>query len=353
MTSHERVKTAIARQQPDHVPVFDQPWPETVARWQSEGMPSGMTVGEFFDFDIVQLSADLSPQLPHELLEETDDFIIERTSYGTVWKRLKKTPSVLQTLDHPVKAREDWNRLRDRFLPHRNRVDWSETRRLYLDARSRGKYVAYVGFAGNSQIEGLLGMERSLCLMIEDPEWYRDMVAVLSDLFRDTVLMMYNEGIRFDAVWYPNDMGYRNGTTFSPDTYVELMGATDAARNAVFHEQGMQTILHSDGRIHSLIPAIIEAGFDCLQPLEVKAGMDLTELKREFGGRIALFGGIDARLMSESNPDIIANEIRLKFDAAMPGGGYLYHSDHSVPSTVSLTQFQHVMDCVKHFGAYS
>lgn len=352
MTSQERVKTAIARQQPDRVPIFDQPWPETLARWQSEGMPDGVPVGEFFDFDIVQLAADLSPQFPHEVLEETDDFIIERTSYGTVWKRLKSTPSVLQTLEHPIQTRDDWNRMRDRFLPHRGRVDWRETRRLYLDARARGKYVAYVGFAGNSQIEGLMGMDRSLCLMIEDPEWYRDMVEVLSNLFRDTVLMMCEEGIRLDAVWYPNDMGYRNGTTFSPGTYIELMGKTDAARNAVFHELSMQTILHSDGRIHSLIPAIIDAGFDCLQPLEVKAGMELKELKRDFGGRIALFGGIDARLMSEPNPDAIATEIRAKFAAAMPGGGYLYHSDHSVPSNVSLAQFQHVLDCVRTYGAY-
>ncbi len=59
MTSQERVRAAIARQQPDRVPAFDQPWPETIERWRNEGLPPDQTVGEYFDFDIVQLESSM------------------------------------------------------------------------------------------------------------------------------------------------------------------------------------------------------------------------------------------------------------------------------------------------------
>ena len=352
MTSQERVRAAIARELPDRVPVFDQPWPETIERWHCEGLPRDQEVGRYFDFDIVQMSADLSPRLPYELLDETDDYLIERTTYGTIWKRLRKFPSILQTLEHPINNKSDWLRIRDRLQADPDRVNWPVARQIYESARAQGKYLAFVGFAGNSQIEGLLGFELSLCTMLEDPEWYKDMVEVLSNLFRDTVLLMHDEGLRFDAVWYPNDMGYRNGPTFSPSLYASLQAPSDKRRNAVFHEAGMQTILHTDGDIRSLIPAIIEAGFDCLQPLEVKAGMDVRELKREYGDRLALFGGIDARLMSDPDFSRIEEEIRGKFSIAKTGGGYLYHSDHSVPVNVSFEQFCHVIQCARKYGQY-
>ena len=316
-------------------------------------MPEDMDVGEYFDFDIVQMTADLSPRFETVILEETDQYVIERSAFGIVWKYLKHSPSTPQFLEHPVKSAKDWSAIRERLQPNRGRVDWTEARRVYSHAREQGKYVAFVGFAGNSMLEGLLGMSASLCQMVENPAWYKEMVDALSRLLKDMVILMHEEGLRFDAVWLPNDMGYRNGPTFSPDTYAALLAPSDAQRNAVFHELGMQTILHSDGDVRSLIPAIIEAGFDCLQPLEVKAGMDVRALKREFGDRLALFGGIDARLMSEADPTRIEEEIRAKLSVAKQGGGYLYHSDHSVPVDVSLDQFRHVIQCAREHGRYA
>jgi uroporphyrinogen decarboxylase len=119
-----------------------------------------------------------------------------------------------------------------------------------------------------------------------------------------------------------------------------------------FHQHDMPVILHSCGRVTALIPHLIEAGLDCLQPLEVKAGMDLVELKREFGRDLAFMGGIDVRAMADPNPQAIEDEIRRKFEAALPGGGYIYHSDHSVPNNVSYQQYTRVMELVREHGAY-
>jgi uroporphyrinogen decarboxylase len=80
--------------------------------------------------------------------------------------------------------------------------------------------------------------------------------------------------------------------------------------------------------------------------------MDLRELKPKYGDRIAFFGGINTMLMEEEDDALIEEEIRVKFAAAKPGGGYLYHSDHSIPKDVSFRKYSFVMDCVRRYGAY-
>ena len=119
-----------------------------------------------------------------------------------------------------------------------------------------------------------------------------------------------------------------------------------------FHRHDMPVILHSCGCVKALIPSLIEAGFDCLQPLEVKAGMDLMELKERYGDRMSFMGGIDVRAMAHPDPKVIEEEIRTKLPAAKKGGGYIYHSDHSIPKNVSFQQYQRVMALVEEYGQY-
>jgi uroporphyrinogen-III decarboxylase len=119
-----------------------------------------------------------------------------------------------------------------------------------------------------------------------------------------------------------------------------------------FHARGLPVILHTDGRLWPLIPLLIEAGFDCLQPLEVKAGMDLVELKHLYGDRLAFMGGIDVRAMADPDPAAIEAEIARKIPVAKRGGGYIYHCDHSVPDNVSWEQYCRVMELVREYGTY-
>jgi len=92
---------------------------------------------------------------------------------------------------------------------------------------------------------------------------------------------------------------------------------------SICHEEGMPVILHSCGNVKELIPDLIRGDLDCLQPLEFKAGMDLIELKENFGDRLAFIGGIDVRKMAGPDPGTIEEEIRRKFEVAKKGGGYI------------------------------
>jgi uroporphyrinogen decarboxylase len=113
----------------------------------------------------------------------------------------------------------------------------------------------------------------------------------------------------------------------------------------------MSVVLHSCGNVKALIPMFIEAGVKCLQPLETKAGMDLFQLKKDYGKHITLMGGIDVRKMALGGKEL-EEEVVEKITFAKKGGGYIYHSDHSIPDNVSFPDYERVISLVKEYGKY-
>ena len=101
-----------------------------------------------------------------------------------------------------------------------------------------------------------------------------------------------------------------------------------------------------------LVPLYVEAGFDVLNPLEVKAGMDIYKLKKDFGDVLALWGGIDVRAIADPDPSVLEREIANKVPMAKQGGGYIFSSDHSIPDNVSLEQYEWMLELGHRYGTY-
>jgi uroporphyrinogen decarboxylase len=80
--------------------------------------------------------------------------------------------------------------------------------------------------------------------------------------------------------------------------------------------------------------------------------MDLVELKKQYGEVLAFMGGIDARKMGHPDPAVIEQEIATKVTVAKQGGGYIFHSDHSIPDNVSFSQYQRVIGLAHTYGTY-
>jgi uroporphyrinogen decarboxylase len=163
---------------------------------------------------------------------------------------------------------------------------------------------------------------------------------------------MMGRGMKFDAGWIFDDLGFRDHSFFPPETYRELLMPAHKLICQPFKSRGIPMILHSCGYTMELMPLIMEVGFDCIQPLEVKAGNDMLKLKRDYGDRIAFMGGIDVRAMASDNPDDIIREISGKIPFMKREGGYIYHSDHSVPDNVSFQQYCRVMELVDEYGRF-
>jgi uroporphyrinogen decarboxylase len=116
------------------------------------------------------------------------------------------------------------------------------------------------------------------------------------------------------------------------------------------HARGVKVELHSCGNVEPLIPDLIEIGVDALNPVEVKAGMDPVELKRRYGDRLTLHGGINAALYGDTAR--LHAQMRAVIPELKRNGGYILSSDHSVPDSVSFEEFKSFVALAKELGRY-
>ncbi len=352
MTSRERVLLALSHREADRVAIHDSPWFTTVRRWHKEGLPKDMSPEEYFGYEFRSFGADLTMQLPREVIEETDEYTITRTSDGSVLKNWKNATSTPERIDYLIKDRKTWEELKPRMVMNDTRVDWEKDLKRNKEIYEQGWFVTFGAAVGYDRTQGLVSSERLLMAMIDDPEWVKDMFSTVAQLTIDAADEMISRGFKFDAAFLFDDMGYRNTSLFSPQMYRELSMPYHKSMCDFFKSKGMPIILHSCGCVKGLIPDLIKAGFTCLQPLEVKAGMDLIELKKKYGDALAFMGGIDVRKMASDNPKDIEEEVRTKVAFAKKGGGYIYHSDHSVPDNVSFENYKRTIELVREYGRY-
>jgi len=376
--SRERVKRVLRFEEPDRVPIDDSPWVSAVDRWHREGLPVDVSPAEYFGYEIVRFGPDQSPLYGARTLREDEEYVIETTPYGGIARNRKDYASVPDVLEFPCKSRQDWDRIKERLVPSKERVDWKGEwprgfafderqqeiqisgrveRRLglpgYQKAREAGKFILYFAHIGFGHIhQCYVGTEELLVAIAADPDWVVDMYETTADLVIGMYDIMIEGGFHFDGAFLACDLGFNHGLLFSPRHFEQQLQPTFARLFSFFHSKGIPVILHSDGRVLDLIPRFIDVGLDCLNPLEVKAGMDLINLKKEYGDKLAFMGGIDARAMADDDPKVIEEEIRTKLQVAKEGGGYIYHSDHSVPHNVSFEQYRRVIDLVLRYGVY-
>lgn len=136
------------------------------------------------------------------------------------------------------------------------------------------------------------------------------------------------------------DFGTQTGLFSSVESYRNLFKPYQKALNDKIHElTNWKTFIHSCGAIYELIPDLIDAGFDILNPVQISAeGMDAKKLKSEFGKEIVFWGGgIDTQhTLPFGTPGEVYNEVRKNIETFADGGGYVFNSVHNVQSNVPL-----------------
>ena len=351
MTSQERVSIVLSGGVPDRVPFQDTYWGTTIQRWHREGLPENVAPREYFECEIARLGGDDSLQLPVEMIEETERYRVYKDSFGATRKDLKTlggwTP---QFLDFSIKGRDDWYRMKKHALYNPSRLS-NSLNESYNSLRAKQKFIAYSIHGCFHATWKKIGMEQLLMWMLDDPDLIQDMFAAHTQLVIDLYDGMKGLGIQFDGGRIGDDMGYRVAPLISPEMYCRQVMPHHRKLCEHFARDGLKTIHHSDGNVQPLIPYYLEAGFAALHPLESKAGLDVRELKPLYGDRLVLIGNIDVRKLAAGREEI-EEEIRSKVTVAKQGGGYIYHSDHSVPSDVSFENYCFAVEMWKKYGNY-
>jgi uroporphyrinogen decarboxylase len=352
MTSRERITLALDHQEADRIALHDSPWGTTITRWHQEGLPEGVGPFDYFHYEMTGTGPDTTHRFPTETVEETEEYTIVRNSNGALTRNWKSKTSTPEMMDFTITSRALWEEHKSRLEVTKDRIDWENGLKAQAAAREKGYWWFYSGAFGYDKTQGIVGSQRLLLSMLEEPAWVADMFMTSADLVIGCAEEMMGGGFQFDGAFLYDDLGYRNGPLFSPKLYRELLQPAHKKACDFFHGKGLKVILHTCGGVRPIVPDLIESGFDCLEPLEVKSGMNLIELKKEFGEVLSFMGGIDVRAMAHPDPSLIEEETRTKITCAKQGGGYIYHSDHSVPDNVSFERYQRVIALVHQYGSY-
>ena len=352
MTSYERFARMFRHEEADRIPIIDSPWEGTLLRWRREGLPAEADWRDYFGVDkTARINVDISPRYPVKILAETETSITRTTEWGVTLRYNKEIDSTPGFLDYTVTTPETWEQCKERMLTGENRINWKYLEENYPRWRAEGQWVeAEFWFGFDVTHSWMMGTENLLIAMYEEP----DMVMDMFDTYLSCCIRLFEEiwdrGYRFDSIFWCDDMGYKGRTFFSNEMYDKMLRPYHQRAVDWAHNHGIYAHLHSCGDVMPRMEQLMEVGIDCLNPLEVKAGMEPLALKRKYGDRLTLHGGINAVLWDDRKA--IVDEINEIVPKLKENGGYIFSSDHSIPNTVSLDNFRAIVAAVKEAGKY-
>ena len=353
MTSRERVLGAIHRKKIDRVPHWESYWGSTIDRWRGQGLAEGEDVSVRFHLDGNNITyINWSFQYESRVVEETDEYTVTVSEDNVRSKTLKNSPSMMELSEYSVATRADWEEMKPRIAFKERRVDIAAAKKNYEATKDTVVQTFIEPCLGFEKYKYCMGTENLLLAIAEDPEWVRDMVEATERLAFDALEYCLGHGLEYDIAYITEDMGFSNGPFFSPAFYREIIFPSHKRWCDYLHSRGMKAMLHSCGDVRELLPQFAEAGFDILNPLEVKAGMDIYRIKKDYGEQFTLWGGIDVKTISFGDLGTLHDEIRDKVNFAKQGGGYVFGSDHSIPDNVPFDTYMKMLEWGLEYGKY-
>ena len=203
----------------------------------------------------------------------------------------------------------------------------------------------------HENVATLLGTETLLVGIYDDPE----LVARTYARVGEWVVSIYERLAPHPAVgalWLGDDLAYTEGMFFSPDFAREHILPWYAQVADIARAHDLPLLFHSDGDIRPIIPDLIQLGVNAIHPIEPK-GMDIAEIKRDFGDRLCLLGNLDlCYTLPRGTPEEVREEVRVRIGQAGHGGGYCVSSANSVTEYVPLANFEAMVAAALEFGRY-
>jgi len=365
MTSRERVLCAIHHTKPDRIPIAESFWEDTLTRWRNEGLPENITPSEYFDFDIIEMGIDASPRFKAYLIDENEEFMTLQDRFGYVAKKHKGISRTLDYLSYPAPDRASWEKVKPMFVvkdDERSRIDtvafpfrlepeptWQVAREKFRALREKGKYILASMYGPHEAVWRLHGFTETLMDLVIDPGLITDIAATYVDFLIQVIGKCLEEGICFDGFFCVEDIASTRGMLFSPGHWRSIYKPPLKKLGDFLHENGIGFWMHSCGNGEAVFEDLIECGVKVINPLEAKSGLDIRVLKDKYGGRLAFYGNIDVIAMAKSE-SAIEQEIRGKLASFRNIGGYIFHSDHSIPPEISFERYSYIMKLARQHG---
>jgi uroporphyrinogen-III decarboxylase len=317
------------------------------AEWRAQGATDAELNLTAFDWDYVNIvgcGGDTGPRgQPAVTIEETAEHVIQRDYLGRTVKLCKATATIPLPLDFPVRSMDDWLRLKPLFeyAPDRISADQVAAAR---QAQGAGSLVV-AGLPGAFDIPRELMGEEVACLAYYDqPELMADILATLGDTaFR--VLEQVSREVVIDQLSVHEDFAGKSGPLVGPDhirahfqPYYRRVWDMLAERGTRIFQQD------TDGNVNSVIDALLDCGLTSIFPMEPAAGMDIVALRKQYGKRLAMLGGIDKHVLRQGRA-AIRRELEYKLQPLMrQSGGMVFGLDHRIPNGTPLDNYRYYVE---------
>ena len=353
-------------------------WDETIERWKREGW-DGAPLDDYFELDrLTRVDPWYGPvpDFKHEVLSEDAETVTYVNHEGIVMREFKQhhDASMPQFIKFPVENEVEFEKFATERLALnpglRLSADWQRTLangRVQV-AVGRGELgdedqAAAPALAGAGEmwprkcwadrwggffgsLRNLMGVQ-NLCMAFYDQP---RLIERMMEERADRIIEITGEVLkhtRCETFWFWEDMAYNGGPLVSPLLFRKFALRHYQRVCEWLRSQGIRHIgLDSDGKIDSLIPVWLDAGITLLWPFEVQSGMDVLQVRRQYGNRLGIMGGLDKRVLAKGGP-----AMRAEVDRVMPlleQGGYIPELDHSVPPDVSWANFCDYIAYLKH-----
>jgi len=365
----DRMNKTLRHQEADRVPVSDFFWGAFIRRWREElGLSHDANIYRYYDLDWQVTLPNMDPKIrAFEVVKQNDEEVVVRTGFGAVIrKRFDQAMPAFVSFDtstidalEALEFDDPWDDRRyfaagdnqiagvgDGF--ERNTPPWIDSvRQVHSDFPVFGSVCE-----GHEMLWRIVGSENAMMWIAEEPERLgRQIERICAFSLELAKARIKAADRRLDGMVVWGDAAYRKGMLFSPSFWRKWFKPGVKAIVDVCHESGLPVIYHGCGNSVRIFEDFIETGIDAYNPLEAKAGMDVIELRRQFGHRIGFCGNMDVLLWANGSEEEVRASVLRKLNAAK-GGGYIFQSDHSVPDNIAPARYEFVLRLVREKGVY-
>ena len=338
MPSRERVIRAISHKETDRVPRDFDAVPEKMEDLVRETGLSEAQLREKFRVDMTRV-----------WMRYNGPYTDGRNIWGL---KLSATDVTQAIAEHPLAHAETVDDVRKYPWPDPSWADLARAKAEASEGRRLGRAVACSSWGSIfGESYRLMGMDNFFMAMAGSEEVADAVVAKVTDFFLEVDRRVFAEceGL-IDLAFHGNDFGTQRGLLFSRAMFQRFFAPNLKRLADQAHAHGLKAMFHSCGAVREVIPDLIDAGYDVLDPVQVTAkGMAPAELKRDFGPRLTFHGGISAqKVLPIGSADEVRAHVKETVEVMRPGGGYIFCSDQAVtadtPTANVLAMYQSLDD---------
>jgi uroporphyrinogen decarboxylase len=381
MSSRDRLRRSLNHQEPDRVP-FDLGGTGLstiqVAAYEHlrrfVGLPSveprvGFVAEQLalVDEDLADyLQCDVRPALPgtpstfkHTFRDE-GRYEAYTDEWGIGWRKPKEGGFYYDMYQHPLAGARSLDDLQALAMPDPlDEGRYQPLRGQAERAHAQGKAVALAGpCAGIAEVYSWLrGYEEYYLDLVRHKDWVGHLLDRLVE-FKSAYWQraLQEVGDLVDVVVEADDLGGQHAPLMSPRTYRQVIQPHHRRLFQFIKSQApVKVFYHTCGSVRRLIPDLIDAGIDILNPVQISAeDMDLRELKRDFGRDLVFWGGgVDTqRVLGTATPEEIRDHVRGNIEALAPGGGFVFAAVHDIQANVPPENIVAMWQAWQEFGRY-